>query len=91
MSGPLDVNTALSQIDGKMDVLAMKIDELKDRQEEMAEDIAKVKDAVYHPDEGLYARLRELENWQKTSGRFIWMLVSSTLGIVGYIVTKLLS
>jgi len=91
VSGPLDVNTALSQIDGKMDVLAMKIDELKDRQEEMAEDIAKVKDAVYHPDEGLYARLRELENWQKTSGRFIWMLVSSTLGIVGYIVTKLLS
>jgi len=91
MSGPLDVNTALSQIDGKMDVLAMKIDELKDRQEEMAEDIAKVKDAVYHPDEGLYARLRELENWQKTSGRFIWMLVSSTLGIVGYIITKLLS
>lgn len=86
-----DVNTALSQIDGKMDVLAMKIDELKEKQEDMAADISKVKDAVYHPDEGLYARLRELESWQKTSTKFTWMLVSSTLGILAYIVTRVLS
>ena len=86
-----DVNTALSQIDGKMDVLAMKIDELKEKQEDMAADISKVKDAVYHPDEGLYARLRELEGWQKTSVKFTWMLVSSTLGILAFLVTKALS
>jgi len=86
-----DVNTALSQLDGKMDVLAMKIDELKEKQEDMAEDISKVKDAVYHPDEGLYARLRELEGWQKTSVKFTWMLVSSTLGILAFLVTKALS
>ena len=88
---PDDVNTALSQLDGKMDVLAMKIDELKEKQEDMAEDISKVKDAVYHPDEGLYARLRELEGWQKTSVNFTWMLVSSTLGILAFLVTKALS
>ena len=88
---PEDVNTALSQLDGKMDVLAMKIDELKEKQEDMAEDISKVKDAVYHPDEGLYARLRELEGWQKTSVKFTWMLVSSTLGILAFLVTKALS
>ena len=57
----------------------------------MAEDISKVKDAVYHPDEGLYARLRELEGWQKTSVKFTWMLVSSTLGILAFLVTKALS
>jgi len=74
-----------------MDVLAMKIDELKEKQEDMAEDISKVKDAVYHPDEGLYARLRELEGWQKTSVKFTWMLVSSTLGILAFLVTKALS
>lgn len=86
-----DVNTALSQIDGKMDMLAMKIDELKEKQEDMADDILKVKEAVYHPDEGLYARLRELEGWQKTSVKFTWMLVSSTLGILAFLVTKALS
>jgi len=69
----------------------MKIDELKEKQEDMAEDISKVKDAVYHPDEGLYARLRELEGWQKTSVKFTWMLVSSTLGILAFLVTKALS
>ena len=67
----------LTMIDGKLDVLNMKIDELKDRQEDMASDIAKVKDAVYHPDEGLYARLREVEGWKKTSSKVMWMLISS--------------
>lgn len=86
-----DVNTALSQLDGKMDMLAMKIDELKEKQEDMAADILKVKDAVYHPDEGLYARLRELEGWQKTSTKFTWMLVSSTLGILAFLAIKALS
>jgi FtsZ-binding cell division protein ZapB len=86
-----DVNTALSQLGGKMDVLAMKIDELKEKQEDMAEDISKVKEAVYHPDEGLYARIRELEGWQKTSTKFTWMLVSSVLGILAFLVTKALS
>lgn len=86
-----DMGRALSQLDAKMDMLAMKIDELKEKQEDMAVDIAKVKEAVYHPDEGLYARLRQLESWQKTYGKFIWMLVSSTMGILVYIVTKLLS
>ena len=88
---PDDVNAALSQLDGKMDMLAMKIDELKEKQEDMAEDISKVKEAVYHPDEGLYARLRELESWQKTSTKFTWMLVSSTLGILAFLVIKALT
>lgn len=85
-----DVNAALSQLDGKMDMLAMKIDELKEKQEDMADDISKVKEAVYHPDEGLYARLRELEGWQKTSTKFTWMLVSSVLGILAFLTSRAL-
>ena len=38
------------------------IDNIKDRQEEMADDSGKIKEAVYNPDEGIYARLRELES-----------------------------
>ena len=53
----------LTVMDGKLDKLNMKIDELKERQEDMAEDISKVREAVYHPDEGLYARIRELEGY----------------------------
>jgi vacuolar-type H+-ATPase subunit D/Vma8 len=81
----------LAQLDSKLDLIEMKMDELKERQEDMAKDIAKVRESVYHPDDGLYARLRELEAWQKTSSKVIWMVVSSMIGIVAYIITKNLS
>jgi len=80
----------LTMLDGKLDMLDLKIDELKERQEDMAEDISKVKEAVYHPDEGLYARLRELEGWKKTSSKVMWMLISSMIGVISYIITKII-
>ena len=80
----------LTVMDGKLDKLSMKIDEVKEKQEDMAEDISKVKEAVYHPDEGLYARIRELEGWKDTSSKVMWMLISSMIGVVSYIATKIL-
>jgi len=80
----------LAMLDGKLDVLDMKIDELREKQESMAADISKVREAVYHPDEGLYARIRELEGWKNTSTKLLWMLVSAMIGVVSYIVTAAL-
>jgi hypothetical protein len=80
----------LTVMDGKLDKLSMKIDELKERQEDMAEDISKVREAVYHPDEGLYARIRELEGWKDTSSKVMWMLISSMIGVISYIATKII-
>jgi hypothetical protein len=54
-----------------------KIETVKDKQDEMAEDILKIKEAVYNPDSGLYARLRELETWKETSSRLIWLIITS--------------
>ena len=42
-----------------------QIERMSERQEEMVEDVKKIKEAVYNPDEGLYARLRELEQWKE--------------------------
>ena len=83
-------NLCLTMLDGKLDVLDMKIDELREKQESMAADISKVREAVYHPDEGLYARIRELEGWKNTSTKLLWMLVSAMIGVVSYIVTAAL-
>jgi hypothetical protein len=83
-------NLCLAMLDGKLDVLDMKIDELREKQESMATDISKVREAVYHPDEGLYARIRELEGWKNTSTKLLWMLVSAMIGVVSYIVTAAL-
>ena len=59
-----------------------KIETVKDKQDEMADDIAKIKEAVYNPDQGLYARLRELESWKDTSSRLIWLIITSVTGLI---------
>jgi len=68
---------ALSEINSKFDQVVQTIDYIKEKQEEMAEDIVKIKDAVYNPDLGLYARLKELENWKLASSRLMWMIITS--------------
>jgi hypothetical protein len=45
----------------------------------MCEDISKIKEAVYNPDEGLYARLRALEQWKDNTSKAQWLVSSSVL------------
>tara|TARA_Y100001938_G_scaffold143473_1_gene216267 strand:+ start:184 stop:471 length:288 start_codon:yes stop_codon:yes gene_type:complete len=72
---------AWAEINGKFDQMIQSIDTVKDKQEEMADDISKIKEAVYNPDSGLYARLRELESWKETSTRIIWMVVAAVVSL----------
>lgn len=68
---------AWAEVNGKFDRMIQSIDTVKDKQDEMAEDIGKIKEAVYNPDSGLYARLRELESWKDTSSKLIWIIITS--------------
>lgn len=72
---------AWAEMNGKFDIMIQSIDTVKEKQEEMAEDVAKIKQAVYHPDSGLYARLRELESWKETSSRLMWMIIASVVSL----------
>jgi len=72
---------ALIELSGKLERMMDGIDAVKEKQAEMAEDIAKIKEAVYNPDEGIYARLRELESWKSTSSKLIWMIIATTIGL----------
>ena len=80
---PLECDDAsvLIDLNAKMERLMLGIDSVKDKQDEMAEDIGKIKEAVYNPDEGLYARLRELEAWKKNSSRLIWIIITAIIGL----------
>ena len=80
---PLECDDAsvLIDLNAKMERLMLGIDSVKDKQDEMAVDIGKIKEAVYNPDEGLYARLRELETWKKNSSRLIWIIITSLAGL----------
>jgi len=81
-------NQQLLEVQQKLDKVCNGIDVMKDKQEEMAEDCAKIKEAVYNPDQGLYARIRELETWKRTSSRMIWTLFTTMIGLIGAFILK---
>ena len=81
----LDVNQIhrdLVELNSKLQRMVDVIEVVKDRQEMMADDIAKIKNAVYNPDEGIYARLRELEGWKQTTSKIMWLFATSLIGLV---------
>tara|TARA_R100001510_G_C7655530_1_gene214748 strand:+ start:2796 stop:3065 length:270 start_codon:yes stop_codon:yes gene_type:complete len=81
-------NEQFLEIQNKIDKVCNGIDVMQDKQEQMSEDIAKIKEAVYNPDQGLYARLRELESWKQTSSRMIWTLFTTVIGLIGAFILK---
>jgi|TARA_R110000824_G_scaffold386041_1_gene580503 hypothetical protein len=72
---------AIAEMAGKFDTIIQNIAAVKEKQEEMAEGIVQIREAVYHPYEGLYARMREIENWKTTSSRVTWILLTALIGI----------
>ena len=76
-----DDTSVLIQLNGKIETMMHGINSVKDKQDEMADDICKIKEAVYNPDEGLYARLRELEAWKKSSAKLIWIIITAMVGL----------
>jgi len=87
MSEVCEVNPIL-KLDNKIDKLCTGIEHMQEKQSEMADDIAKIKEAVYNPEEGLYARIRALESWKDTSTKLIWTLVTGLIGVIGAIILK---
>ena len=64
---------------------------VKTNQEKMGEDISKIKEAMYNPDAGLYARLRVIEEQRKNASRLTWFLFTVLIGSLGAAIATLLS
>ena len=69
--------------------LTSRIETLIDKQEELAENVSTIKEAVYNPDEGLYARLNRLdsrllslESWKSNNTKILWIVISVGLGLI---------
>ena len=69
--------------------LSAKVQIILEKQEELAENISQIKEAVYNPDQGLYARLKELdiriqhiEMWKNTNMRLMWLVGGSVVALV---------
>ncbi len=76
------------EMQSKLDKVCNGIEVMSGKQEQMSDDIAKIKEAVYNPDQGLYARIRELETWKRTSSRMIWTLFTTMIGLIGAFILK---
>ncbi len=69
--------------------LSANLQILLDKQDELAENVSKIKEAVYNPDSGLYARLKELdmrlqhlEAWKSVNSRIMWLVGASVVGLL---------
>jgi hypothetical protein len=65
------------------DKIINALESVKESQEKMCEDIAKIKEAVYNPDTGLYARLRTLEEDVRSKNKFLWLVLTMGVGAIG--------
>ena len=65
------------ELDGKLERMADGIDNILLCQSKMSEDVSKIKDAIYNPEEGLYARLRALELWKTQTDKVGWIIITS--------------
>tara|TARA_E500000305_G_C3854986_1_gene157886 strand:+ start:257 stop:520 length:264 start_codon:yes stop_codon:yes gene_type:complete len=64
-------------------ILELKHDigRIAERQTEMNDNLKKIKEAIYNPDEGLYARIKALETWKDNSQKFIWLIASTVAAL----------
>ena len=69
--------------------LRLEIQKMSERQDEMLEDVKKIKEAVYNPDSGIYARLRALELWRENQMKFQAPVVLTLIGLVTATVYKI--
>ena len=87
----ISAEQCMMEISIKLNEMKNDISVMREKQEEMSEDIAKIKEAVYNPDIGLYARIRNLETWKATSTKMMWILFTSFVGVIGAVVLNKIS
>ena len=92
MSDKMNVNTAVEfvELKGQLQRIEDVIMTIKEKNEEMADDITKIKEAIYNPDQGIYSRLKELEAWKASMSRVLWLLATGALGSLGVALWEIL-
>tara|TARA_B100000676_G_C17671441_1_gene626554 strand:- start:393 stop:677 length:285 start_codon:yes stop_codon:yes gene_type:complete len=75
-----------TEVKASLDLLAVKMDDIKEKQEEVAAVVNRVEKSLYEPDEGLYARVRDLEQWKKSQSKMMMMVGTATLSMVVYFI-----
>ena len=88
----MNTSTAVefTELKGQLQRIEDAIMTIKEKNEEMADDITKIKEAIYNPDQGIYSRLKELEAWKASMSRVLWLLATGALGSLGVALWEIL-
>ena len=62
--------------------MKMNLERMAEKQEEMVDDVKQIKQAVYDPEQGLYARLKALEQWKDTTSKIMWIMITTVVGLL---------
>ena len=65
-------------------IIEMKnnLERMAEKQEEMHDDVKKINEAIYNPDQGIYARLRAMETWKESMSKVIWTIGTGFIGLL---------
>lgn len=70
--------------------LTVNIRHMDSKQDEMIGDVKSIKEAIYNPETGLYARVRTLEQWQQNMSKVIWSFGLGFAGLISKAIIELL-
>lgn len=70
--------------------LTVNIRHMDSKQDEMIGDVKSIKEAIYNPETGLYARVRTLEQWQQNMSKVIWSFGLGFIGLISKAIIELL-
>jgi hypothetical protein len=73
-----------TEVKAGLELLSVKMDDIKEKQEEVASIVNRVEKSLYEPDAGLYARVRDLEQWKKNQSKQMAMVGTATLSMLVY-------
>ena len=62
--------------------MKMNLERMAEKQEEMVDDVKHIKQAVYDPEQGLYARIKTLEQWKETTSKVMWIIITTVVGLL---------
>jgi hypothetical protein len=75
-----------TEVKAGLELLSVKMDDIKEKQEEVASIVNRVEKSLYEPDQGLYARVRDLEQWKAQQSKMMKVVGTATLSMVVYFV-----
>ena len=75
-------NNEILELKAAIMELTVNIKHMDGKQDEMLQDVKSIKEAIYNPETGLYARVRTLEQWQNSMSKVIWSVGLGFLGLI---------